>query len=43
MNKHALILAFAACAALSSCQSGKTNHAACAEMPPYKGSAALIA
>jgi hypothetical protein len=41
MIKHALILTVAACAALTSCQSGKTNHAACADMPPYKGSAAF--
>ena len=41
MIKHALLLTVAACAALTSCQSGKNKHAACAEMPPYKGSAAF--
>ena len=41
MNKYALLLSLAACAVLSSCQSGKMNHTACADMPPYKGSAAF--
>jgi hypothetical protein len=41
MNKHALLLAVAALAALTSCQSGQNKHAACADMPPYKGSAAF--
>ena len=41
MNKYALLLSLAACAALSSCQTGQTKHAACADMPPYKGSAAF--
>ena len=35
------IAAFAALVALTSCQVGTTNHAACADMPPYKGSAAF--
>ncbi|MBE2287400.1 MAG: hypothetical protein IAE77_28355 [Prosthecobacter sp.] len=41
MIKHALLLALAACAALTSCQTGQDKHAACADMPPYKGSAAF--
>jgi hypothetical protein len=41
MTKRALLFTIAACAALTSCQSGKTKHAACADMPPYKGSAAF--
>jgi hypothetical protein len=41
MIKQALLLPLVALAALTSCQSGKTNHAACADMPPYKGSAAF--
>jgi hypothetical protein len=40
MNKSVLLIALAACAALPSCQTGMTNHAACA-MPPYKGSPAF--
>ncbi len=39
MIRHTLLLAVAACAALPSCQTGRTPHAACVEMPPYKGSA----
>lgn len=41
MIKNALILTIAACAALTSCQTGQDKHAACADMPPYKGSAAF--
>ncbi|MCB1209353.1 MAG: hypothetical protein KDK97_08505 [Verrucomicrobiales bacterium] len=40
MIKHAL-LAIAAIVTFPSCQSTKTDHAACAEMPPYQGSAAF--
>lgn len=39
MPKSSCILALAVLAALPSCQTGTTQHAACAEMPPYKGSA----
>lgn len=39
--KHTLLLVVVACAALTSCQTGKTNHEACADMPPHKGSAAF--
>ena len=39
MIKNTLLFAFAACAALPSCQTGMKNHAACAAMPPYQGSA----
>ena len=39
MKKTAfLIVVAAACATLLSCQTGTTNHAACAKLPPYKGS-----
>jgi len=41
MNKPSILLSLAAALALSACQSGKTQHAACADMPPYKGSAAF--
>jgi hypothetical protein len=41
MIKNALFLAFAACAVLPSCQTGMTNHDACATLPPYKGSPAF--
>ncbi len=41
MIKHALLLSLAACAVLTSCQTGQDKHAACADMPPYKGSAAF--
>ena len=41
MTKLTLLLTLAACAALTSCQTGKTQHAPCADMPPYKGSAAF--
>lgn len=40
MIKQAL-LSIVALAALTSCQTGQTKHAACADMPPYKGSAAF--
>jgi hypothetical protein len=40
MIKHAL-LSMVAFMALTSCQTGQTKHAACADMPPYKGSAAF--
>ncbi len=41
MIKHTLPLFFVALAALTSCQSGKTQHASCSDMPPYHGSAAF--
>lgn len=41
MNQRSLFLSIAALLALTSCQSGKTQHDACADMPPYKGSAAF--
>jgi hypothetical protein len=41
MIKQALLVAVAACAALTSCQTGQTPHAACVDMPPYKGSPAF--
>jgi hypothetical protein len=41
MIKNALPLAIAACAMLPSCQTGTNNHAACAALPPYKGSPAF--
>ena len=41
MNKYAFILSLAALAALPSCQTGPNQHAACADMPPYQGSAAF--
>lgn len=41
MIRSALLLALAACAALTSCQSGQANHTASAAMPPYTGSAAF--
>ncbi|MBE7498608.1 MAG: hypothetical protein HS117_27020 [Verrucomicrobiaceae bacterium] len=41
MIRNALLLAAAACAALTSCQSGKTQAKTCIDMPPYKGSAAF--
>ena len=39
MKKHTLLLAATACVAFTSCQTGQTQHAACANMPPHKGSA----
>lgn len=39
MIKLALLFAVAASVALSSCQTVQNNHAGCADMPPYKGSA----
>ncbi len=41
MIKHALYITLAACAALTSCQTGKVNSSAAQAMPPYKGSAAF--
>ncbi len=41
MIKQALLLSVVALVALTACQTSKTKHAACAEMPPYKGSAAF--
>ncbi len=38
---HKTLAALAALVALTSCQVGTTDHAACAEMPPYQGSAAF--
>lgn len=40
MIKHTLI-ALASLAALPSCQTSPTKHTDCADMPPYKGSAAF--
>ena len=40
MIKHAL-LSMVAFMALTSCQTGQNHQAACADMPPYKGSAAF--
>lgn len=39
MNKLAFVLPIIAGMTFTSCQSTKTEHAACADMPPYKGSA----
>ena len=41
MNKLTQLLTLAALAALTSCQSAKTQTKSCADMPPYKGSAAF--
>lgn len=41
MIKHAYLLSILALVALTSCQSGMTQHAACSTMPPYHGSAAF--
>lgn len=41
MIKQALLLSIVALVALPSCQTAKTKHAACADMPPYHGSAAF--
>lgn len=41
MTKLIHLLTFAALTILTSCQSGQTKHSACADMPPYKGSAAF--
>lgn len=41
MIKNALLLAVVAFSTLASCQSGQSKHAACADMPPYQGSAAF--
>ena len=41
MIQRALLLTVAACAALTSCQSGPTPPAASADLPPYQGSAAF--
>lgn len=41
MNRSALLLSFAACLALSSCQTAQDHQAASMEMPAYKGSAAF--
>ncbi len=41
MFKPVVLLALAAAAALTSCQSGNKQHEACADMPPYKGSTAF--
>ena len=40
MFKQALVLSIAL-VALTACQTGKTNHAATSQMPPYHGSAAF--
>lgn len=41
MIHHSVCIAVAICATFTSCQLGPTPHAACAGMPPYKGSAAF--
>ena len=41
MVKLSLLLSITALLALTACQSDKTPHTACADMPPYKGSAAF--
>ena len=41
MTKLTQLLTLAALAALTACQSGSNKHAACADMPPYMGSAAF--
>lgn len=41
MIKNTLLLTLAACAVLSSCQSGTSRPKTCVDMPPYKGSAAF--
>lgn len=41
MNQRALLITLAACAALTSCQTGKPASNAGAAMPPHKGSAAF--
>lgn len=41
MIKPTLLLSIVALAALPSCQSTQTKAAACADMPPYQGSAAF--
>jgi len=41
MNQRALLITLAACAVLTSCQTGKPASNAGASMPPYKGSAAF--
>ena len=41
MTKPFLLLHLVLCAILTSCQTGSNQHAACADMPPYQGSAAF--
>ena len=41
MIQHARLLVLAAFTAVTSCQIVQTPHAACADMPPYKGSSAF--
>ena len=41
MMKHALILCLAACAAVTSCQTGKSHPTTSVPVPPSKGSAAF--
>ena len=41
MIKQSLLLSIVALMAITSCQSGQTKHSACADMPPYQGSAAF--
>lgn len=38
MTRKPFLLTFAACGMLVSCQTGTSNHSACEQMPPYKGS-----
>ena len=41
MIKQSLLLSIVAFMALTSCQTGKSKNTACADMPPYQGSAAF--
>ncbi len=41
MNQPTFLLCLAAFASLVSCQTTSNQHAACADMPPYRGSAAF--
>lgn len=41
MNKKAILLSLLPLMALTACQSGKPTTTACADMPPYHGSAAF--
>ncbi len=41
MSKSTFLFSLAVLAALPSCHTGTTHHAACVEMPPYQGSAAF--
>ena len=41
MNKKAILLSLLPFMTLTACQSAKTSPSACADMPPYRGSAAF--